>query len=127
MYERSVNERLRQVDRLKDEFLANTSHELRTPLHGIIGIAESLIKGATGQLPEKTMANLQMMALSGKRLNNLVNDILDYSKLKEKDLELQKKAVDIKSLTEVMMLISKPLVAAKSLELKNDIRDDIIF
>ena len=127
MYERSVNERLRQVDRLKDEFLANTSHELRTPLHGIIGIAESLIKGATGSLPEKTLANLQMVALSGKRLNNLVNDILDYSKLKEKDLELQKKAVDIKSLTEVMMLISKPLVAAKSLELKNDIRDDIIF
>jgi signal transduction histidine kinase/DNA-binding response OmpR family regulator len=124
-YERSVNERLRQVDRLKDEFLANTSHELRTPLHGIIGIAESLIKGATGQLPEKTMANLQMVALSGKRLNNLVNDILDYSKLKEKDLELQRKAVDIKSLTGVVLLISKPLVAAKPLELKKEISSDI--
>jgi two-component system sensor histidine kinase ChiS len=124
-YERSVNERLRQVDRLKDEFLANTSHELRTPLHGIIGIAESLIKGATGKLHEKTIANLQMVALSGKRLNNLVNDILDYSKLKEKDLELQRKAVDIKSLTEVVLLMSRPLVAAKSLELKRETDSDI--
>jgi len=124
-YERSVNERLRQVDRLKDEFLANTSHELRTPLHGIIGIAESLIKGATGSLPEKTLVNLQMVALSGKRLNNLVNDILDYSKLKEKDLELQRKAVDIRSLTEVVLLMAKPLVAAKSLELKKEISSDI--
>ncbi|UCH97401.1 MAG: response regulator, partial [Candidatus Aminicenantes bacterium] len=124
-YARSVSERLLQVDRLKDAFLANTSHELRTPLHGIIGIAESLIKGATGQLPEKTMANLQMVALSGKRLYNLVNDILDYSKLKEKDLVLQRKAIDIKSLTEVVLLMSKPLVAAKPLELKQEISSDI--
>jgi ligand-binding sensor domain-containing protein/DNA-binding response OmpR family regulator/nitrogen-specific signal transduction histidine kinase len=124
-YERSVNERLRQVDRLKDEFLANTSHELRTPLHGIIGIAESLIRGAAGQLPEKAAANLQMVVLSGKRLNNLVNDILDYSKLKEKDLELQRKAVDIRSLTEVVLLMARPLVAARSLELKDRIGSDI--
>jgi len=124
-YERSVNERLRQVDRLKDEFLANTSHELRTPLHGIIGIAESLIKGATGSLPGRTLANLQMVALSGKRLNNLVNDILDYSKLKEKDLALQRKAVDLRSLTEVVMLMYKPLVAAKPLELKREVGGDI--
>jgi len=124
-HERSVNERLRQVDRLKDEFLANTSHELRTPLHGIIGIAESLIKGAAGQLTEKAAANLQMVVLSGKRLNNLVNDILDYSKLKEKDLELQRKAVDIRSVTEVVLLMARPLAAARSLELTNRIGRDI--
>ena len=124
-YERSVNERLRQVDRLKDEFLANTSHELRTPLHGIIGIVESLIKGATGKLPQRTCSNLQMVVLSGKRLNNLVNDILDYSRLKENDLELQMKAVDMKSLTEVILLMSGPLAAAKALQLTNEIGSDI--
>lgn len=126
-YERSVNERLRQVDRLKDEFLANTSHELRTPLNGIIGIAESLIKGATGQLPQKTLQNLQMVALSGKRLSNLVNDILDYSKLKEKELRLRRRPVDMKSLTDVVLLFSRPLTDGKTLELKNEISSDIPF
>jgi len=124
-YERSVNERLRQVDRLKDEFLANTSHELRTPLHGIIGIAESLIRGATGHLPNPTISNLKMVVLSGKRLNNLVNDILDYSRLKENDLQLQMKAVDMKSLTEVVLLMSSPLVAAKPVALNNNIPNDL--
>lgn len=123
--ERAINQRLRQVDRLKDEFLSNTSHELRTPLHGIIGIAESLINGATGCLPEKTLSNLQMVVHSSKRLNNLVNDILDYSKLKEKDLELQMKAVDIKTLTEVVLMISRTLAASKPLQLINNISSEV--
>jgi signal transduction histidine kinase/ligand-binding sensor domain-containing protein/DNA-binding response OmpR family regulator len=123
--ERAINQRLRQVDRLKDEFLSNTSHELRTPLHGIIGITESLINGATGCLPEKTLSNLQMVVHSSKRLNNLVNDILDYSKLKEKDLELQMKPVDIKTLTEVVLIISRPLAASKPLQLINNIDSDV--
>lgn len=63
------------LGRGKDEFLANTSHELSTPLNGIIGLAESLIYGATGQLPESTRTNLAMIVSSGRRLASLVNDI----------------------------------------------------
>ncbi len=59
--ERQVSTRLREVDKLKDEFLANTSHELRTPLYGITGLAESLIDGAAGEVPEAVKANLSMM------------------------------------------------------------------
>ncbi len=79
---------LRQADKLKDEFLANTSHELRTPLHGIIGIAESLIDGVTGELAETTRRNLSMVVSSGRRLEVLVDDILDFSKLKSRTLTL---------------------------------------
>lgn len=123
-YARSVSERLRQVDKLKDEFLSNTSHELRTPLNGIIGIAESLMDGVTGKLPTDTNTNLAMIASSGKRLASLVNDILDFSRLKNKALVLQKKPLDIRSITDVVLRISRPLTGGKELELINAVEPD---
>jgi len=123
--EREVSNQLRRVDKLKDEFLANTSHELRTPLNGIIGIAESLIDGATGELPEKTNSNLSMITYSGKRLAALVNDILDFSKMKNKDLEIRKQPIDIEVMTEVVLKISESLLAGKKIWLKNEIPKDI--
>jgi len=81
------NEELQRLDQLKDEFLANTSHELRTPLNGIIGIAESLVDGVTGELPEATRNNLAMIVASGRRLSSLVNDILDFAKLRHQTLD----------------------------------------
>ena len=116
---------IRKADQLKDEFLANTSHELRTPLNGIIGLAESLIDGATGALPEPTKNNLSMIASSGRRLSNLVNDILDFSKLKNQELGLQQKPLDMRGLTDVVLTLSKPLVGNKSLDLINDISPDV--
>ena len=70
--ERHVINKLKQVDQLKDQFLANTSHELRTPLNGIIGLSESLKDGVAGQLSSKAIENLDMIVNSGKRLSNLV-------------------------------------------------------
>jgi signal transduction histidine kinase/class 3 adenylate cyclase/FixJ family two-component response regulator len=124
--ERAMNERLRSVDKMKDEFLANTSHELRTPLNGIIGIAESLHDGVAGELSERMRSNLSMIISSGKRLTNLVDSILDFSKLKIKDLELQIKPVDIGSVTDIVLKISEPLIAGKELILKNEIKKDIL-
>ena len=115
------NQELKQLDQLKDEFLANTSHELRTPLNGIIGIAESLIDGATGDLPQITQANLNLIVSSGRRLANLVNDILDFSKLGHNNLELRLKPVDLRSVTNVVLTLSQPLAAQKSLTLINSI------
>jgi PAS domain S-box-containing protein len=115
------NERLQRLDRLKDDFMANTSHELRTPMTGIIGLAESMLQGSTGKLPDKTMTNLSMIVSSGKRLSNLINDILDFSKLRHKDLQLSLKEVDFHSLAGVTIAISEPIARAKPLILKNDI------
>ncbi|MCT7966157.1 MASE1 domain-containing protein [Laspinema sp. D1] len=121
----TANIQLQHLDRLKDEFLANTSHELRTPLNGIIGIAESLIDGATGELPVPTRANLAMISSSGRRLSNLVNDLLDFSKLKHKTLDLQLKPIDLRSLVEIVFTLSLPLVGDKNLNLVNNIPEDL--
>ena len=123
--ERAISERLREMDRLKDEFLAKTSHELRTPLHGITGLAESLINGAAGP-PSKTMVdNLSMIVAGGRRLGHLVNDILDLSKLRHGNLSLHFRAVDLRTLGEVVLTLSRPLIGQRGLELRNDIAADL--
>jgi signal transduction histidine kinase/class 3 adenylate cyclase/CheY-like chemotaxis protein len=119
------NEELKRLDKLKNEFLANTSHELRTPLNGIIGIAESLIDGASGELPQNTKTNLQLISYSGRRLANLINDILDFSKLRHKNLELQLKPVDVRTITSLVIALSQPSATSKNLQLINAISEDL--
>ncbi|MCD8490252.1 MAG: ATP-binding protein [Desertifilum sp.] len=119
------NEDLKHLDQLKNEFLANTSHELRTPLNGIIGIADSLIDGATGELSLETKANLALITSSGRRLANLINDILDFSKLRHKSLQLHLKPVDLRSITQVVLTLSQPLAASKGLQLMDTIQPDL--
>ena len=119
------NEELQRLDKLKDEFLANTSHELRTPLNGIIGLAESINDGATGPLREATRKNLSLIVASGKRLASLVNDILDFSKLKNQAFELQKKPLEIHALSEVVITLSQSLVGNKPLQLINQTAPDL--
>ncbi|HBI04522.1 MAG TPA: PAS fold family protein [Paenibacillaceae bacterium] len=117
----SKNEFLQKMDKLKDDFLANTSHELRTPLHGIIGIAESLLDGAGGPITEDMKKNLGMIVLSGKRLAHLVNDILDFSKLKNRDIQLRITPVGIKEIVDVAISLYKPLLRNKGIKLINSI------
>jgi len=122
---KKANDDLQELNQLKDEFLANTSHELRTPLNGIIGIAESLIDGATGKLPDKTKANLAMIMGSGQRLAALVNDILDFSKMKHQQLALQLKPIGLREIVEVVITLSQPLVLNKPVQLINAISPDL--
>jgi signal transduction histidine kinase/ligand-binding sensor domain-containing protein/HPt (histidine-containing phosphotransfer) domain-containing protein/BarA-like signal transduction histidine kinase len=122
--EQAINIRLTRVDKLKDEFLANTSHELRTPLNGIIGLAESLIDGVAGQLPEKANHDLSMVVASGRRLSNLVNDILDFSKLKNHGLQIYTSAIDINSMVDVVFTLSRATLKTKDIELINNIAKD---
>ncbi|MCK5718982.1 MAG: response regulator [Thiomargarita sp.] len=119
------NTELQRLDKLKNEFLANTSHELRTPLNGIIGIADSLLDGAAGPLPDNTCTNLTMIVLSGRRLANLVNNILDFSKLRHKNIDLQLRPVGMREIVEVVLALSKPLVSKRDLKFINKISADL--
>ncbi|NQZ07975.1 MAG: response regulator, partial [Algicola sp.] len=80
---------------------------------------ESLVDGIAGPLPDKANKNLNMVITSGKRLANLVNDILDLSKLKHASIVLNTRSVDIHALADVVLTLSKPLVGDKDLALVN--------
>jgi two-component system sensor histidine kinase ChiS len=113
------NEELKRLDKLKDEFLANTSHELRTPLNGIIGLAESLIDGASGPQTRQTKGNLAMIVASGKRLSALVDDILDFAQLQQDRVEIHPRPVGVREAAEVVLTLSRPLAREKKVQLVN--------
>ncbi len=123
--QKAINEHLRRVDQLKDEFLANTSHELRTPLNGIIGIAESLKEGIAGLQNQKTLNHLQLIIDGGKRLSQLVNDILDFKKLSHNNLVLQRKAVDLSAIVDVVISLLRPLAEEKKLQIINSVTQQL--
>jgi len=110
---------LLRADALKDEFLANTSHELRTPLNGIIGIGQSMLDGATGLLTDDQRRNLAMIVASGRRLASLVNDLLDFSKLRHETIELRCRPTDLHALTDLVLTVSRALVGKRPLLLFN--------
>jgi signal transduction histidine kinase/DNA-binding response OmpR family regulator/ligand-binding sensor domain-containing protein len=122
--EMEINEQLRQVDKLKDQFLANTSHELRTPLNGMIGLVESIRENSHS---EEEREDLDLVISSGRRLSNLVNDILDFSRLKEHDLQLSLKPVDIRTIADLCLRINRQLIQNKKIILQNRIPDNIPY
>ena len=123
--ERQVNQGLRDLDRIKDAFLANTSHELRTPLFGITGLAESLLEGEKATHDEATRSSLELIAASGRRLGRLVDDLLDHSSLSHRSLPLDRMAVDLRALVDIVLTLSKPLVGDKPIRRINAVARDL--
>ena len=123
--EREIVSRLKEVDRLKDDFLANTSHELRTPLHGVIGLAESLIAGSADQLPPQSLEQIRLIANSGKRLSTLVDDLLDYASLKNRGIQLEPKPLLLKPLVDAVLALNRPQAQDRGLRLNNQLSDNL--
>lgn len=113
-----------QLDKIKDDFLANTSHELRTPLNGIIGLGETILEGTNGPVTQEQAQNLELIVHSGRRLSNLVNDILDHSKLQHNELPLKMEPVDLRVATDLVFMLSKTLIGDKPVQLRNEIPKD---
>jgi PAS domain S-box-containing protein len=88
-------ERLREVDRLKSEFLASMSHELRTPLNSIIGYTEIMLMGIDQELSEETMEDVQAIYDNSQQLLAIINDVLDLARIEAGRLEMEMNEVNV--------------------------------
>jgi len=109
------------ANRTKSEFLANMSHELRTPLNSIIGFSDILLEKVFGELNERQLKYLNNISTSGKHLLELINDILDLSKVEAGKMELHYSEFSIDSVFEEVRAILTPLAQTKSLEINFNI------
>ena len=116
---------LESANQHKSEFLANMSHELRTPLNAILGYTELILDNIYGVVPEKIQEVLERLEKNGRHLLNLINDVLDLSKIEAGRLTL---SLDEYSMEEVVQTVStsvEALVAEKDLELKVEVPKDL--
>lgn len=115
------NIELSKLNRFKDELLANTSHELKTPLNGIMGIAQSIKEEP---LSQKALKGLILIESSGKRLLSLINDLLDFSQLKKRDLALSIGLVNLRPVVDSVLMVSEPLIQNRPIQLENRIPEE---
>ncbi len=111
------NERLRELDRLKDEFIALVSHELRTPLTSIRGYTELLLDGEAGDLTDDQRQFLGVVERNSHRLLHLVGDLLFLAQVEAGKLVLDVGAVDLGSIASESVETARPQAEAKGITL----------
>jgi PAS domain S-box-containing protein len=123
-YTRELELRNREVEhanQLKSEFLASMSHELRTPLHTVIGFAELLSEELEGPLNDKQKRFVRHIHNDSMHLLNLINDVLDLSKIEAGRLRIQPVAFDIKAGVDEAIASIRPGAAAKSIAIETTV------
>ncbi|MEH2059307.1 MAG: PAS domain S-box protein [Nostoc sp.] len=122
---RQTNEQLARATRLKDEFLANMSHELRTPLNAILGMSEGFQESVFGSINERQAKAIATIERSGRHLLELINDILDLSKIESGKLELQLSDVSVRSVCDGSLAFVKQMALKKNIRLSTHISKNI--
>ena len=113
----AANLELEKLSRAKDQFLSTMSHELRTPLTGILGLTQVLLFNTYGPLNEKQTRALQNIEKSGQHLHELINDILDLSRLQNGKLRLERQPTSLFNVCRASLQMVNNLAAAKHQEL----------
>lgn len=112
----AAKEEAKKSNQLKSAFLANMSHEIRTPMNGILGFAELLNDAKTSQKEMKEYANI--IQLSGTRMLNTINDIIDISKIESGLMNVHLDASNINNQIDYLATFFKPQIEHKGLLLK---------
>jgi signal transduction histidine kinase len=111
----------RELDRLKDDFVATVSHELRTPLTSMMGFLEMIREGEAGELNEEQQRFLAIVYRSSERLQRLVGDLLFVARLDASGLQLQFADVDAAAVVEEILESSSALARSRDLDLRGEI------
>ena len=118
-----LDERRQQVqeaDRLKSEFLSNMSHELRTPLNSVLALSQLMLSRGTGHDLAKESEYLTIIERNGRQLLNLINDILDLSKVEAGHVELRASSFEPSRTARRVAMTIRPLAEQKGLSLRLD-------
>lgn len=110
-------DRLKELDRLKSNFLATVSHELRTPLTSIIGYSEMLVEGIAGGLSDEQRDFVQTIREKGEQLLGLIKGLLDLSKLESGTMSMHKQNVDVHGLVNDIAQTLTPTARKKGVEI----------
>ncbi len=113
-----ANERLKELDQQKSEFISLASHQLRSPLTAIKGYASLLLEGDFGQLPEKIRETVEIIYKSTQAMAVLVGDYLDVSRIEQGRMRYDYSNFDLKELVENIVDELRPTVAAAKLSIK---------
>ena len=115
---------LQRASRYKSEFLANMSHELRTPLNSSLILAKLLSENREGNLTPEQLKFAQTIYGAGNDLLNLINDILDLSKVEAGRLELQPQFVSVQRLVDSLQRVFEPIASDKKLAFEVRVEPD---
>ena len=119
-----INEELRRLDELKSEFLAMVSHELRTPLTAIVGYSRLLLRQVHGPLTPKQTEHQEAIFRSAQRLTDLINELLDVSRLESGRVELNPVPADVRPIVEQALAVVAVAAHAKRIATVNGIAAD---
>jgi signal transduction histidine kinase/ActR/RegA family two-component response regulator len=117
------NLELQRANSLKSEFLANMSHELRTPLNAVIGFSELLLDTGSGTLGEDQKDYVADILSSGRHLLELINEILDLSKIEAGKMKLSAEEFEIGPVCEEAMALLRVEAGRKHIEIVLDVED----
>jgi signal transduction histidine kinase len=115
------NAQLMQASRLKSQFLASMSHELRTPLNSIIGFSKVLLNRLDGDLTERQEVYIRSVHNSGTHLLQLINGILDFSRIEAGKVEMISEELDLHELIDECIESSTPLTRGKQLKVEKNV------
>ncbi len=118
-------EDLRRATTIKERFFAQMSHELRTPINAILGYSTLITDGIMGPMPDRVQQMLTRIRVSGQHLLELVNDVLDISRLEANKVTLTFEEFDLAAVAREAMMSVEPQAKAKGLELVVDAPDGI--